>query len=139
MQAHASEEVEQIALFQWARYAEQQFPELALLHHIPNGGKRSKSEAARFKAAGVKAGVPDIELPVARGGYFGLHIELKAGKNKTTVKQDEWLQALREQGRFCAVCYGWTEAMHTICAYLAYPPTEPKEEYYETENSTSNN
>ena len=35
--------------------------------HIPNGGSRHKAEAARLKAQGVKAGVPDLCIPVARG------------------------------------------------------------------------
>ena len=30
------------------------------MHHIPNGGKRGKAEAARLKAMGVKPGVSDI-------------------------------------------------------------------------------
>lgn len=62
-----TESVEQISLFRWANYSRGRYPELALLHHIPNGGTRSKSEAGRFRAEGVKAGVPDICLPVARG------------------------------------------------------------------------
>ena len=33
-----SEAQEQRALFQWAGLAEQQYPELKLLHHIPNHG-----------------------------------------------------------------------------------------------------
>ena len=46
------EEVEQTCLFRWAAYSLGAHPELKLLHAIPNGGKRSKSEAARMKAAG---------------------------------------------------------------------------------------
>lgn len=46
------EEIEQTCLFRWAALESGAHPELALLHAIPNGGKRSKSEAARMKAAG---------------------------------------------------------------------------------------
>lgn len=60
------EEIEQTCLFRWAALESGAHPELALLHAIPNGGKWSKSEAARMKAAGVKPGVPDMFLPVAR-------------------------------------------------------------------------
>lgn len=66
-----TEEDEQIALFLWAKMASATMPELDLLYHIPNGGSRGKAEAGRFKASGVKAGVPDIFLPVARGGKHG--------------------------------------------------------------------
>ncbi len=66
--------------------------------------------------------MPDINLPVARGGYHGLYIELKAGKNKTTRKQEEWIAALRQQGYHVSVCYGWEEAKETIENYLDEKP-----------------
>lgn len=71
---------EQEALFRWADFAAGTMPELKLLYHIPNGGSRNKAEAANLKRQGVKAGVPDLFLPVPRGGYHGLYIELKFGK-----------------------------------------------------------
>ena len=37
------------------------------MFRIPNGGSRHPAEAARLKAQGVKAGVPDLCIPVARG------------------------------------------------------------------------
>lgn len=63
-------------------------PELQYMYHVPNGGKRDKATAAVLKRQGVKAGVPDIMLPAARAGYHGLYIELKAGENTTTKKQN---------------------------------------------------
>ena len=67
-----TEAEEQIALFEWAALQSGRFPELALLYHVPNGGSRNKIEAARLRAQGVKSGVPDLCLPVARGGNHGL-------------------------------------------------------------------
>ena len=61
-----TEGVEQATLFSWASMRTYWHPELNLMFHIPNGGKRSKAEAGRFRAEGVKSGVPDICLPVAR-------------------------------------------------------------------------
>ena len=75
------------------------------MYHVPNGGKRDKATAAVLKRQGVKAGVPDIMLPAARAGYHGLYIELKAGENTTTKKQKEWLEYLRQQGYYTAVCW----------------------------------
>ena len=66
-----TESVEQQCLFRWAAFQSGRFPELALLYHVPNGGSRKKAEAGRFRAEGVKAGVPDLCLPVARGGFHG--------------------------------------------------------------------
>jgi len=117
----ANESAEQISLFQWAEYAACTAPELRLLYHIPNGGKRDKATAARLKREGVKAGVPDICLPVARGRYHGLYIELKAGKNTVTDNQSRWLTELTKQGYCTAVCYGWESASKVIEEYLSIP------------------
>lgn len=54
----------QEALFEWAAYHMDCMPELEYMHHIPNGGKRDKRTAVALKRQGVKAGVPDICLPV---------------------------------------------------------------------------
>lgn len=109
---------EQEALFRWAFFVRGRFPDIELLYHIPNGGSRNKIEAANLKRQGVKAGVPDLCLPVARGKCHGLYIELKAGRNKTTEKQKCWLAALRRQGYAAEVCYGWQRAVDVITEYL---------------------
>ena len=114
----SNESIEQICLFRWAAYSSGAMPELKLLYHVPNGGKRDIATAKKLKAEGVKAGVPDICLPVARGKYHGLYIELKVGKNKTTENQDMWLEALNKNGYYTDVCYGWEEASKVITDYL---------------------
>ena len=45
------------------------YPDLELLYHVPNGGSRNKAEASKLKRMGVRAGVPDLVLPVPRAGY----------------------------------------------------------------------
>lgn len=108
----------QEALFQWTQYQQNRYPELKLLYHIPNGGKRDAKTAIALKRQGVKAGVPDLHLPVARGGYHGLYIELKVGKNKATELQKEWIADLTQQGYLAVVCYGWQEAAEQLVNYL---------------------
>ena len=108
----------QEALFNWAQYQYERYPELELLYHIPNGGKRDARTAANLKRQGVKAGVPDLHLPVARGGYHGLYIELKVGSNKPTPLQKKWLSNLNKQGHLTVVCYGWQEAAEQLINYL---------------------
>ena len=63
--------------------------------HVPNGGLRSRVEAAIFKGLGVRAGVPDIIL-FASGQFYAL--ELKAPGKKPTKAQLEFLQAFRLAG-----------------------------------------
>ena len=66
----ASETTEQIKLFTWARQQADYIPELALMYHVPNEGKRKQATGQIMKAEGMKAGVPDICLPVARKVYY---------------------------------------------------------------------
>lgn len=118
------ESVEQTCLFRWAVYASAKYPELDLMYHIPNEGKRSQIGGAMLKAQGLKAGVPDVCLPVPRGKFHGLYIELKAGKNRATEKQLEWMDKLSAQGYITALCYGWESASETIRKYLEIPKVE---------------
>ena len=106
----------QEALFSWAAYRTEIMPELQYMYHVPNGGKRDKATAAVLKRQG------------ARAGYHGLYIELKAGENTTTKKQKEWLEYLRQQGYYTAVCYGWQPAAQLIEQYLLHSDELTKEQ-----------
>ena len=119
--AGPSESQEQKALFQWAALAEQKYPELRLMHHVPNGGLRDARTAVNLKREGDKRGVPDISLPVPRGKYHGLYIEMKVGKNKLTKEQQQWFKSLEEEGYATHVCYSWLEAREVIEKYLSEP------------------
>lgn len=120
-----SETTEQIALFSWAKRTESILPELALLYHVPNEGKRTNGGI--LKAAGLKSGVPDICLPAANNGFHGLYIELKFGDNKATKDQEEYMAKLETQGYKTAVCYGAEEARAEILGYLQKPGKTPLE------------
>lgn len=114
---HPSEEQEQIYLIKWVESAKKHYPDIEMIFHIPNGGVRSKAEAGRLKACGVRAGVPDLFLPVPKGKYHGLFIEMKVGNNKPTEEQKKWITRLRRNGYAAEVCYGWCEAWETLRAY----------------------
>lgn len=113
------EQDEQIALFRWAAYAAGQYPQLANMYHVPNGGKRTRFEAGLFKAMGVKPGVPDIVLDWPAGGFHGLRIELKrAHGGRIETAQGEWRKRLIEAGYCAVVCRGWDAARQVIEDYL---------------------
>lgn len=114
-----SEAQEQIAVMKWAELQSHVYPELNLLFHIPNGSNKSKAQAGLFKAMGLKSGVPDLFLPVARGKFHGLFIEMKTNKGRPSKTQLEWLEALREQGYGAVACYGFENAIATIKVYLS--------------------
>lgn len=114
-----TEAQEQTTLFKWAALMARKWPELRLLHHIPNGGSRNAIEAARLKAQGVKPGVPDIFLPCAKKGFYGLYIELKRQKGgRVSEEQKSMIDALRDEGYKVAVCKGWEEAKNVITEYM---------------------
>lgn len=108
----------QYTLMQWALASRKKYPELKLLHHIPNGGTRDVIEGKNLKRAGVKKGVPDLCLPVPRGPYHGLYIEMKTETGKATPEQTWWIEELNGQGYFCEVCHGWKNAVRVIEWYL---------------------
>lgn len=112
------EATEQERVINWATFYAKDFPELDLLYHVPNGGSRNQLEAANLKRQGVKAGVPDLVLPVPRQQFHGLYVEMKWGKNTTTDKQDWWLEQLQQQGYKTAVCWSADEAMDVIAEYM---------------------
>lgn len=112
------EHFEQVRLFTWVKAQVKRTPELALLFAIPNGGQRHPAVAAKLKAEGVKPGVPDLCLPVARGKFHGLFIELKAPGGKAADSQKWWLNALGHQGYCAHLCIGWESARKVIEAYL---------------------
>lgn len=113
-----SEHSEQCALFEWAAIKSRQIPDLEYLFAIPNGGWRHKATAGRLRAEGLKAGVPDIFLPVPRSDYAGLWIEMKWGSNKPTRSQRRWLDFLAGQGYYTAVCWNWEDARDEVLRYL---------------------
>ena len=114
-----TEEEEQSALISWAAAMSARFPELRLLLHIPNGGARHRAVAAKLTAQGVRRGVPDLFLPVRRGPYGGLWIEMKRSKGGVaSPEQKQWLKDLNDQGFRTALCHGCESAVQEICGYL---------------------
>ena len=119
-----SEHDEQCLLFAWAALVAPKHPELRLLYAIPNAGgyrggfKSNVVRVARAKREGVRKGVPDICLPVPRGSYHGLYVELKAKGGRVKPEQREWLHALQEKGYAAHLCVGWEDAKETIESYL---------------------
>ncbi len=114
-----TEDEEQMAVIDWAEQMTPRYPALKLCFHIANGGKRTITEAKRFKAMGVKAGVPDLFLPVPRGKYHGLWIEMKRTQDgKISENQKWWIGALNSLGYLAQVAYGAEQAIRQLEEYL---------------------
>ena len=88
-----------------------------LWFHPPNGGHRHRAVAARLKAEGVKAGVPDVwiltpppRVPDARG----VVVELKKKGGRLSSAQRRWLDELAGLGWLTFVSHGWRPAVEWL-------------------------
>lgn len=119
-----TEHAHQVALFCWAGNERVTYPELEWLYAVPNGGLRNPAIAAQMKAEGLRSGVPDLFLPVAKHGFYGLYIELKLFKylnyanGGRSDEQVKWHNALTSFGYAVITCYGWEHARDTLISYL---------------------
>ena len=117
--AKRGEDTEQAKVIIWAEKHMHKYPELRWLYHIPNGGSRDSGEAIKLKQMGVKRGVSDLCLPFPRGGYHGLYIEMKYGKNRLTEDQAQFLYDMRNTGNCAAVCHDAQAAEALIEIYVS--------------------
>jgi hypothetical protein len=78
---------------------------------VPNGGVRSKIEAAIMKGTGVKAGVSDLHFLYQRQFFV---LELKAPGNKPTNKQLLFMANVYNAGGKI----GWTDSLDNAIAKL---------------------
>lgn len=110
----------QCALFEWARLPLmlRKYPELALLSSSQNGAHMDKAEAVRAKRAGLLPGELDVKLPVARGGFIGLALDMKYGDNRPTKEQMQYGMALALEGHLVAFVWTWEAARDLIVKYL---------------------
>lgn len=114
-----SEYSEQVAIFKRAHLYARRYPELRFLNGSLNGVRLTIGQAVKCKKTGMRDGYPDINLPVVRGGYSGLYIELKRIKGgKISPEQKEWAEFLTSQGYMHRFCKGCDEAWAVIINYL---------------------
>ena len=114
-----TESAHQSQVIEWSRWAYKtgKYPMLNMLHCSLNGVKLSATQARIAKAQGMLSGVPDLFLPVPRGKYHGLYIEMKHGTNTLTDNQKRFLQNAANVGFAVSVCYSAQEAIKRIEDY----------------------
>lgn len=101
-----------------------QYPAHALmLFAVPNGGGRSRVEAAIMKAEGVTAGVSDLILLEARGGYGALCIEMKTEEKSSRQRpnQKAWQEAAEKVGNLYHVVRSLEEFQFIVNLYMSLP------------------
>lgn len=113
------ESEEQQTFIQWVRMNKCRRRELSLMFSVPNGAPVTEFQRARLVSEGLSVGVPDMLLPVARGRYHGLAIEMKRMNGGVLrPEQARWLDSLRREGWYAVVCAGAGNAINTTTAYL---------------------
>lgn len=95
------------------------------LYAVPNGAAlaghatgRASAQANKLKKEGMTPGVPDLFLPCARGGYHGLYIEMKYGKNTLSPEQKEFMETVADEGYLAMACWGADAAIQLIENYI---------------------
>lgn len=72
-----------------------------------------------MKSEGMRPGFPDLGLPVARGGFNGLYMEMKRkGGPNPRDEQEAWLRALGAEGYYACCCKGRGAAQDTLLKYV---------------------
>lgn len=88
------------------------------IFHIANERKTSAYGGSILKRMGVKPGVSDIFVAIPRKPYHGMFLEVKAGKNKPTNLQENFIKNMGEQGYYAIWCLGAKASIEAIEAYL---------------------
>ncbi len=110
------ETVESIKLYNWIRAQ----PELEpYVFHIPNERLTTPQHGRTLRRMGVKSGVSDYFIGIPCGIFHGLFLELKAGKNKPSLAQQQFLDNMTAKGYMCSCVWGFESAKHVIEHYLA--------------------
>lgn len=117
----ATEAQHQSAVIKWSQqpHIRSQWPELALLFHIKNETIADAKQIAIDKRQGVKKGVPDLCLPIPRGQYHSLYIEMKTDTGRASPEQKWWGEQLLAAGNMWEVCHGWQSAVAVLEWYLS--------------------
>lgn len=101
-------------------------PELYLLYAIPNGTfTGSKRAAGRAKAEGVLSSMLDLHLPVMRGPFAGLYVEVKVPGKHMRPDQRDTADRLRRAHHCVVECQSVEEIVATVLGYLALAKGEP--------------
>ncbi len=109
------------------RYMRAQYPNVLCFHVRNEGIRGTKAQqmayGAKSKRMGVLAGVSDIIIMSANGGFHGACIELKAPKGTVTDSQGKFLDKVEVEGYYRNVCWSFDEFKEYVDFYLTKPRT----------------
>jgi hypothetical protein len=85
--------------------------------HIPNEGKRTSRYGKSLKELGMRPGVADLFVVMARHGYHGAWLELKSKNGILSNAQKEFLEDMAQQNYFTKTCFSIEDSIETINWY----------------------
>jgi hypothetical protein len=89
-----------------------------LLYKVHNEGKKTKRQAVKDKSLGILSGAADLNVDIAKHGYHGLRVELKAVSGRQSSNQKRFEQALTKNGYLYRVVRSLDEFKELINWYL---------------------
>jgi VRR-NUC domain len=114
-----AESRQQAAVVEWIRLVAPQ----CVVFAVPNGGLRTKAEAARLKWTGALAGVADLVIIDEHGlAYF---LEMKSPDGRLSESQQQFRDLCRQRNWPYEICHTVTEAA-AIFAKWRIPTREAK-------------
>ena len=104
------------------KYLQWQHPNIKYCASLGGQYQRYQSQRNKAKATGYVKGFPDLQITEARGGFFGMFIEIKE-KGYATKEQTLWLKELRARGYYAECLKGFDNIKNAIDIYLSAPLT----------------
>ncbi len=95
-----------------------QYPELKFIFAVPNAARRSPQLAAMMLREGLKAGIPDIIVPIPKRGFHGAFIENKSANGKMSESQIRFRDFLISQGYAYKTTYSADEQIEFLEWFL---------------------
>ena len=101
----------QAAVVEWIKWCAPQ----TVVFAVPNGGLRSKAEAARMRWTGTLAGVPDLAVLAPVGKVYFL--EVKTPDGRLSSEQSEMFDCLTALGIGAAIVRSVDDARRAFSAW----------------------
>ena len=99
------------------KYIQYKYPKVKYCSSIAGAYISSPAQRRKIVRNGYVRGKNDLDLFEARGGFFGLMLELKE-KAYPTKEQKEWIDAMNERGYCARITRGIDETINVIDEYL---------------------
>ena len=118
--SNPAETVEQETFVQYVKWKHYPIFSIPNGFHVVGANPEAVAKAVnKLKKEGMSDGVPDLCIPVARGSYHGLYIEMKRRQGGTvSPEQKEWIKILTDEGYLAVVCHGAIDAENVFNRYI---------------------